>query len=64
LVSNLEQQFDREMHRSTQRIEDTIAPLRPLCSARSANRLGKQQATLQELSATVADLQRALQQGT
>ena len=63
LVSNLEGQFEREMRRGAQRIEDTIAPFDRFVRA-ERDRLGKQQATLQELSATVADLQRALQQGT
>jgi len=60
LVGNLEQQFEREMRRGAQRIEDTIAPFDRFVRA-ERDRLGKQQATLQELGATVADLQRALQ---
>jgi hypothetical protein len=59
LVGNLEQQFEREMRRGAQRIEDTIAPFDRFVRA-ERDRLGKQQATLQELGATVADLQRAL----
>jgi hypothetical protein len=61
LVGNLEQQFEREMRRGAQRIEDTIAPFDRFVRA-ERDRLGKQQATLQELGATVADLQRALQE--
>ncbi len=59
LVGNLEQQFEREMRRGAQRIEDTIAPFDRFVRA-ERDRLGKQQTTLQELGATVADLQRAL----
>ncbi len=61
LVGNLEQQFEREMRRGAQRIEDTIAPFDRFVRA-ERDRLGKQQTTLQELGATVADLQRGLQQ--
>ena len=63
LVGNLEQQFEREMRRGAQRIEDTIAPFDRFVRA-ERDRLGQQQKTLQELGATVADLQRSLQQGT
>ncbi len=61
LVGNLEQQFEREMRRGAQRIEDTIAPFDRFVRA-ERDRLGKQQTALQELGATVADLQRGLQQ--
>jgi len=62
LVGNLEQQFERELRRGAQRIEDTIAPFDRFVRAEQA-RLGQQQTTLQELEAEVADLRRALQQG-
>ena len=62
LVGNLEQQFEREMRRGAQRIEDTIAPFDRFVRA-ERERLGQQQTTLQELEAEVADLRRALQQG-
>ena len=62
LVGNLEQQFEREMRRGAQRIEDTIAPFDRFVRA-ERDRLGQQQKTLQELGATVSDLQRTLQQG-
>ena len=62
LVSNLEGQFEREMRRGAQRIEDTIAPFDRFVRA-ERDRLGQQQKTLQELGATVSDLQRTLQQG-
>ncbi len=61
LVGNLEQQFEREMRRGAQRIEDTIAPFDRFVRA-ERDRLTGQQTTLQALSATVSDLQRQLQQ--
>jgi len=60
LVSNLEQQFEREMRRGAQRIEDTIAPFDRFVRA-ERDRLTGQQKTLQGLSATVSDLQRQLE---
>ena len=60
LVSNLEQQFEREMRRSTQRVEDTIAPFDRFVRA-ERDRLAGRQRTLQELSATVSDLMRRLE---
>ncbi|WP_374686006.1 dynamin family protein [Promineifilum sp.] len=62
LVSNLEQQFEREMRRGAQRIEDTIAPFDRFVRA-ERDRLTGQQKTLQGLSATVSDLQRQLEHG-
>jgi small GTP-binding protein len=63
LVDNLEQQFDREMRRSTQRIEDTIAPFDRFVRA-ERERLEAQQETLTELGAGVRDLQRQLEMPT
>lgn len=60
LVTNLEQQFDREMRRSTQRIEDTIAPFDRFVRS-ERDRLTTRQKTLQELSAAVNDLTRQLE---
>jgi hypothetical protein len=60
LVGNLEQQFEREMRRSAQRIEDTIAPFDRFVRS-ERDRLSAQQKTLQELSTTVSDLTRQLQ---
>ncbi len=60
LVGNLEQQFEREMRRSTQRVEDTIAPFDRFVRA-ERDRLTGRQRTLQELSATVSDLMRRLE---
>ena len=62
LVSNLEQQFDREMHRSTQRIEDTIAPFDRFVRS-ERDRLTTRQKTLQDLSAEIVDLTRRLEPG-
>jgi small GTP-binding protein len=60
LVGNLEQQFAREMRRSAQRVEDTIAPFDRFVRS-ERDRLFAQQKTLQELSATVSDLVRQLE---
>ncbi len=62
LVSNLEQQFEREMRRSTQRVEDTVAPFDRFVRS-ERDRLTAQQITLQDLSATVSDLVRQLEHG-
>jgi len=59
LVGNLEQQFEREMRRGAQRIEDTIAPFDRFVRS-ERDRLTVQQTTLQDLSATISDLQRQL----
>ncbi len=59
-MGNLEQQFEREMRRSTQRVEDTIAPFDRFVRA-ERDRLTGRQRTLQELSATVSDLMRRLE---
>jgi small GTP-binding protein len=60
LVGNLEQQFEREMRRSTQRVEDTVAPFDRFVRAERDRLLGQQQ-SLQALSATVSDLIRQLE---
>ena len=60
LVGNLEQQFEREMRRSTQRVEDTIAPFDRFVRAEH-DRLSGRQRTLQELSTSVSDLMRRLE---
>ena len=60
LVGNLEQQFEREMRRSAQRIEDTVAPFDRFVRA-ERDRLTAQQTTLQELAASVSDLTRQLE---
>lgn len=63
LVGNLEQQFEREMRRSSQRIEDTVAPFDRFVRS-ERDRLTTQQETLQNLSATVSDLIRQLEKGS
>ncbi len=60
LVGNLEQQFDREMRRSSQRVEDTVAPFDRFVRAEN-ERLTSQQATYQALSARLADLIRQVE---
>lgn len=55
LVSSLEQQFEREMQRSTQRIEETVAPFGRFVRAEQ-DRLTAQQAQLQSLSTQISDL--------
>ncbi len=62
LVGNLEQQFEREMRRGAQRIEDTIAPFDRFVRS-ERDRLTNQQKTMQALSATVSDLTRQLEPG-
>lgn len=60
LVGNLEQQFDREMRRSSQRIEDTIAPFDRFVRA-ERDRLISRQARLNELESHLSDLQHQLE---
>lgn len=62
LVTNLEQQFDREMRRSTQRIEDTIAPFDRFVRS-ERDRLTRRQTSLQSLSGEISDLVRQLEPG-
>lgn len=62
LVGNLEQQFEREMRRSTQRIEDTIAPFDRFVRA-ERDRLTGRQETMQSLSAATGNLIRQLEPG-
>ncbi len=62
LVGNLEQQFAREMRRSAQRVEDTVAPFDRFVRA-ERDRLTAQQTTLQELAAAVGELTRQLEPG-
>ncbi len=59
LVGNLEQQFEREMRRSAQRIDDTIAPFDRFVRS-ERDRLSTRQTALQGLEATVSDLVRRL----
>lgn len=59
LVSNLEQQFEREMRRSAQRIEDTVAPFDRFVRS-ERDRLTTRQQTMQGLSAAISDLTRQL----
>ncbi len=60
LVTNLEQQFDHEMRRSTQRVEDTIAPFDRFVRS-ERDRLTRRQTALQSLSGEVSDLVRQLE---
>lgn len=60
LVSSLTDQFDREMRRSTQRIEDTVAPYARFVRAEQ-EKLERQQKELIELEAHITDLQNQLQ---
>jgi len=62
LVTNLEQQFDHEMRRSTQRVEDTIAPFDRFVRS-ERDRLTRRQTALQSLSGEVSDLVRQLEPG-
>jgi hypothetical protein len=59
LVSNLTEQFNREMRRGAQRIEDTIAPFARFVRA-EGGRLENQQETLVELEAHMTGLQAQL----
>ena len=59
LVSSLTSQFEREMRRSTQRIEDTIAPFTRFVRAEE-EKLAAQQDQLVELEAQITGLQTIL----
>jgi hypothetical protein len=59
LVTSLDEQFDREMRRSTQRIEDTIAPFDRFVRSES-DRISGQRDQLRELQAHISDLQHTL----
>ncbi|NJN54096.1 MAG: dynamin [Anaerolineae bacterium] len=56
LISNLTEQFDREMRRGAQRIEDTVAPFARFVRAEN-DKLTGQQAHLIELEAHITGLQ-------
>ena len=60
LVRSLTDQFDREMRRSTQRIEDTVAPYARFVRAEQ-EKLEKQQNELVELEAQISGLRSQLQ---
>ncbi|MFQ5399037.1 MAG: dynamin family protein [Anaerolineae bacterium] len=60
LVSSLTEQFDRELHRSTRRIEDTIAPFSRFVRAEQ-EKIGSQRDRLVELEAHIIGLQAQLQ---
>ena len=55
LVDNLTEQFQREMRRSSQRVEDTVAPFARFVRAQ-AEKLERQQAQLSALSETMTAL--------
>lgn len=59
LMSSLGEQFDREMRRGTQRIEDTIAPFGRFVRAEH-DKIAQQQVVLAELEAHVIGLQAQL----
>ncbi|MCL4263159.1 MAG: dynamin family protein [Anaerolineae bacterium] len=59
LVTSLTEQFDREMRRGTQRIEDTIAPFARFVRAEN-DKLTSQQNELTELEAHIVGLQAQL----
>jgi septal ring factor EnvC (AmiA/AmiB activator) len=59
LISSLTEQFEREMRRSTQRIEDTIAPFTRFVRAETT-KLSSQQTTLANLERQIAALQSQL----
>lgn len=59
LVSSLTEQFDREMRRSAQRIEDTVAPFGRFVRAEH-DKISQQQEALTELEAHVIGLQSQL----
>ena len=59
LVNNLTEQFNREMRRGAQRIEDTISPFTRFVRAES-DKLASQQGTLVELEAHITGLQSQL----
>jgi small GTP-binding protein len=60
LMSNLTDQFNREMRRSTQRVEDTVAPYARFVRAEN-ERLVAQKETLVELEANITGLRHQLQ---
>lgn len=59
LVNNLTEQFNREMRRGAQRIEDTVSPFARFVRAES-DKLTSQQSTLIELEAHIIGLQAQL----
>lgn len=61
LVTGLDDQFDREMRHSTQRIEDTVAPFDRFVRSET-DRISSQSDQLRELKAHISDLQHTLQQ--
>lgn len=61
LMRDLSDQFEREMRRSTQRIEDVIAPYDRFVRA-ERDRLEGQQATLREIAGQITGLRQQLQQ--
>ena len=63
LMRDLTDQFDREMRRSTQRIEDVIAPYARFVRA-ERDKLESQQATLSEVNERIAGLRYQLQDET
>lgn len=60
LVSSLSEQFDREMRRGTQRIEDTVAPFGRFVRA-EYDKISQQRTALVELEAHLIGLQAQLQ---
>lgn len=60
LMSNLTDQFNREMRRATQRVEDTVAPYARFVRAEN-ERLTKQQKILVELETQITGLRHQLQ---
>jgi small GTP-binding protein len=60
LMSNLTDQFNREMRRATQRVEDTVAPYARFVRAEN-ERLNKQQSALVELETQLSGLRHQLQ---
>ncbi len=60
LMSNLREQFEREMRRSGQRVEDTIAPFARFVRAEK-DKLETEHAELTELEAHIAGLKRQLE---
>jgi hypothetical protein len=60
LMSSLREQFEREMRRSTQRVEDTIAPFARFVRAEK-DKLEARDAELRELEAHITGLQRQIE---
>lgn len=60
LMSSLREQFEREMRRGTQRVEDTVAPFGRFVRAEK-QKLEEQEAELTELEAHIEGLQRQLE---